>query len=242
MDKLDLKIIMPFYNEQENAPIVIHDWITEIRKLNITFRLIAYNDGSKDKTSEILEQLIMTYQELIPITKRNSGHGPTILKGYTGGLNTDWVFQTDSDNEMGPEHLHKLWNEREKYDFLIGHRDNRTGPITRKIISLISRMTVRLFYGSGVYDVNSPYRLMRYSFFKKHFKSIPRNTFAPNIIISGIACLYNARIKSFLIPHQQRQLGEVSIKKWKLLKASIKSFFQTISYRFTLEENDEIEQ
>lgn len=235
MSKLDLKIIMPIYNEELNVDNVISLWITEVKKLGINFKLYAYNDGSKDNTKEKLDTLKEKYPELTPIHKENSGHGPTILAGYTDRTPTEWVFQVDSDNEMSPEYFHLLWNEREKNDFLIGYRDNRSNPLPRKMISLISRATVHFLYGNSVYDVNSPYRLMRTSFFDKLFDKIPRNTFAPNVIISGLASYYEAKVKTFQIPHKERQLGEVSIKKWNLLKAAIHSFYQTIIFRYTLD-------
>lgn len=235
MEKLDLKIIMPVYNEALNIEKVANDWITELRKLNIKFMIFAYNDGSKDNTQEILDDLEKKYPELRAIRKKNSGHGPTILAGYKDRIAADWMFQVDSDDEMSPQFFHLLWNEREDYDFLIGYRSDRHSPLPRKIISFISRATVNILYGSGVYDVNSPYRLMRTSFFDQYIYYIPENTFAPNVIISGLSSLFEARIKSFDIPHKERQLGEVSIKQWNLLKAAMKSFYQTIMYRFTID-------
>ena len=234
MNKLDLKIVMPVYNEELNIEKVIVDWITELRKLKISFQLFAYNDGSKDATRDKLEQLKLNHPELVAIHKANSGHGPTLLTGYQDRTPTEWIFQVDSDDEMSPEYFHLLWNERKNYDFLIGYRTNRHSPLPRKIISFISRFTVTLLYGGSVYDVNSPYRLFKAEFFDKHIAKIPSDTFAPNVILAGLASHYNARCKSFDIPHSERKLGEVSIKKWKLLKAAMKSFYQTISYRFTL--------
>ncbi|OFZ23077.1 MAG: hypothetical protein A2202_08130 [Bdellovibrionales bacterium RIFOXYA1_FULL_36_14] len=235
MSKLDLKIVMPVYNEELNIEKVIVDWITELRKLKISFQLFAYNDGSKDATREKLEQLKLKHSELIAIHKENSGHGPTLLTGYQDRTPTEWIFQVDSDDEMSPEYFHLLWNERKNYDFLIGYRTNRHSPLPRKIISFISRFTVTLLYGGSVYDVNSPYRLFKAEFFDKLITKIPSDTFAPNVILSGLASHYHARCKSFDIPHSDRKLGEVSIKKWKLLKAAMKSFYQTILYRFTLD-------
>ncbi len=95
-------------------------------------------------------------------------------------------------------------------------------------------MTVRLFYGAGVYDVNTPYRLMRTELFKDYFVALPSDTMAPNIILSGIACLKKFRVYETSVDYNFRQTGEVSIKKFKLLKFSVRSFFQTISSSFHL--------
>ena len=118
------------------------------------------------------------------------------------------------------------------HDAVIGIRDGRQQPLPRKIISTVSRLVVRLFYGTGVTDVNCPFRLMRTDVLKQILTRIPENTFAPNVAISGFLALTKARVLNQPVPHSNRQTGEVSIKKWKLLKAVVKSFMQIIKIRF----------
>ncbi|MBQ4647445.1 MAG: glycosyltransferase family 2 protein [Candidatus Gastranaerophilales bacterium] len=232
MEKLAL--VMPVYNEEEAIENVIKIWCEELDKYELEYKIFAYNDGSKDKTSEILHGLEEKYANLKAIDKPNSGHGPTILQGYREcSKNYDWIFQIDSDNEMGPEGFYALWEKRSEYGYLVGIRDNRIQPFARKMISIVSRLTIKIFYGTkGPYDVNSPYRLMRSNLFERLYNAIPENTFAPNVIISGFVA--NKKIKFFEIPVEckLRTTGEVSIKKWKLLKAAFKSFKQTICFSF----------
>jgi hypothetical protein len=61
---------------------------------------------------------------------------------------------------------------------------------------------------------------------------IPDDTFAPNIIISGVAVRQKWALKIIDIPVQKRLTGEVSIKRLKLLRAVIRSFYQTVDYAF----------
>ncbi len=234
MDKL--AIVMPVYNEEGAIENVINIWCSELDKYEIEYTIFAYNDGSKDKTSEILHELEIQYPRLKCIDKKNSGHGSTILQGYRDASeNYDWIFQIDSDNEMGAEGFYSLWRKRNEYDYLVGIRDNRIQQLPRKIISIISRLTIKLFYGlNGPYDVNSPYRLMKSEVFKNLYSKIPSDTFAPNVIISGFVA--NKKLKFYETPVtcKLRTTGEVSIKKWKLLKAAIKSFKQTICFAHNL--------
>ncbi len=230
----DLTVVMPVYNEAEAIGPVLEKWTVMLDALNIHYRINAYNDGSKDATGEILAEISASSGGKVNgISKPNSGHGPTILRGYReAALNSDWVFQVDSDDEMGPESFPKLWAARENYDFLVGRRDGRCQPFARKIISFISRLCVRVFYGKGIWDVNTPYRLMRATLFQKYYDSIPKDTFAPNVILSGLAARHKLRMLEIPVPQRDRMTGEVSIKKWKLLKAAIKSFRQVVSYAF----------
>lgn len=229
---LELKIIIPVYNEVAAIQEVLNQWCSELSTLKIAFEIHVYNDGSKDNTLQILTSYVKNNPRVIIHDKLNSGHGPTILMGYRQNSDVDWLFHVDSDDEMGPDSFHLLWAERENFDFLIGQREGRNSPLPRKIISLFSRLAVKTFYGTGVWDVNSPYRLFRVNKFKKLFQIVPDDTFAPNVILSGLACLYRYKIKEIPVIHNERKTGIVSIRKWKLLKVAIKSFFQTISFRF----------
>lgn len=228
----DVAVVMPVYNEAECICDVLDDWTKELDRLAITYRLIVLNDGSKDNTAEVL----LKYRDnphIQIINKKNSGHGPTILQGYGIAVQSaQWVFQVDSDNEIKAKQFKKLWTEREKYDAVIGIRDGRQQPLSRKIISAVSRLVVRVFYGPGVTDVNCPFRLMRAEVLKQITQKIPPDTFAPNVAVSGFFALRKDRVLNQTIPHVNRQTGEVSIKKWKLLKAAIKSFEQVIQIRY----------
>ena len=229
----DVGVVMPVYNEAECISGVLDDWIRELDDLGLSYRLIVLNDGSKDSTAEVLS-LYRDNPKVNVINKKNSGHGPTILQGYQIAVQeAHWIFQVDSDNEMRAEHFKKVWNERENADAVIGIREGRHQPLPRKIVSLFSRLVVALFYGTGVTDVNCPFRLLRANVLKQILKQIPPDTFAPNVAISGFLILKKLRVKNIPIPHRGRQTGEVSIKKWRLLKAAMKSLLQIIRIRFT---------
>lgn len=228
----NLKIIIPVYNEEGAITEVISDWTSTLEKLKIDFLIYVFNDGSKDNTLEILQNLSKNNDKLIVIDKPNSGHGPTILKGYKENLDAEWLFQIDSDNELRANEFEKFWELRYDFDFLIGTRIHRDSPLPRIITTAISKLIVGFFYGNIVKDVNAPFRLMRSSKFRDDIVKIPNNTFAPNLIISGIANIRKLRIKQLTVTHHHRETGEVSIKKWKLFKAAFTSLLQTIAFRF----------
>jgi dolichol-phosphate mannosyltransferase len=229
----DVTIIVPVYNEQDCICEVIDDWKTTLESLRTGFHLLVLNDGSRDNTADRLA----AYQDdpaVTIINKENSGHGPTILTGYRmASKEAEWVFQVDSDNEMRAEHFTKLWNERSGCGAVFGIRSAREQALPRRIISFISRMAVNIFYGRGVQDVNCPFRLMRADILNQLIDRIPQDTFAPNVAIAGLFVLRGHPVKNIAVPHSNRQTGEVSIKKWRLFKAAVKSFAQTIRIRFS---------
>lgn len=127
MDKL--YIVVPAYNESENIENLINDWypVVEEHNGNRESRLVIVNDGSKDDTYERLQKLAKTRPLLLPLTKPNGGHGPTVLFGYRYALNqnADYIFQTDSDGQTNPSEFDEFWNNRNNYDAQFGNRTAR---------------------------------------------------------------------------------------------------------------------
>ena len=236
MKRPELAVVMPVYNEEGAIRNVIKKWTDELETLGVEFEIHAYNDGSKDRSLDVLRELAAQNARLVVHNKKNSGHGPTILQGYRESSDSQWIFQIDSDDEIGCESFQELWEKRNDFDFLIGSRIRPNQPLPRKIVSSFSRATVQMFYGKKVYDVNCPFRLMRCAVFKKYFRSLPENLFAPNVILSGIASMDNLRVCEIPVQQKERSTGEVSIKKFRLLRAALTSYRQTISQRFRLRE------
>ncbi|GAB1402021.1 glycosyltransferase family 2 protein [Elusimicrobiota bacterium] len=230
----ELAVVMPVYNEEGAISNVISKWISMLDTLNIDYNIFAYNDGSKDNTAFILKELSEKYSKLTVVNKENTGHGDTIRKAYIDTAQKyTWIFQIDSDDEMSPEGFKNLWQQKNNFDFLIGIRERTGQPLIRQVISAVSRITVKIFYGfSGPFDVNCPYRLMKSERFLKLFYKIPEKTFAPNVIISGYVAKEKIKFYQTEMDYKQRQTGIVSIRKLKLLKVSVISFIQTIKFRF----------
>ena len=224
----ELSIVMPVYNEAAVIAEVVTSWLREVERLGIDYELLAYDDGSRDDSGHVLERIGMEHTGLVVTRKTNSGHGPTILRGY-GEARGEWVFQVDSDDEMGAEHFAALWNLRDDFDLLVGRRHQRDSPAARRLITALSRATVWALFGRAVTDVNAPYRLMRRSSLTAMLDMIPAGTFAPNMIISGLAARRGLRVREVLVPHRGRRTGAVSIIKWRLWKGAACAFVQTLA-------------
>lgn len=227
----ELALVMPVYNEAACIEAVVSSWYTTLNELKINFCMFVINDGSQDGTASCLEKFT-GQPEIQVINKTNSGHGPTILMGYKLAVDkAEWVFQVDSDDEISPVYFSELWDKRANYPALFGIRTGRTQSIGRKIISSVSRATVRLLYGEGIKDVNIPFRLIRAPLLKRILTKIPTDTFAPNIVISGALIAAKVPIFNHPVQHEGRRTGTVSIVKWKLWKAAVHSLWQTVRCR-----------
>ena len=230
----ELAVIIPVYNEEEIIGKVLDAWSAELSRLEINYEIHVYNDGSKDNTLAILNAYRASNKRVVVHNKANSGHGPTVLRGYRENSDVEWIFQTDSDDEIGTESFQKLWEKRKGSDFLIGRRVERQSPLSRRFMTSAARIIVTFLYGKGIFDVNCPYRLMRGQLLKELISEIPPYLFAPNAILSGLVCMNNYRILEIPVVHSQRATGEVSIQKLKLLKAAARALWQTILFRFRI--------
>lgn len=229
--RLELAVVMPVFNESDCIARVVGSWLDTLESEGMSFRLLVLNDGSTDGTSSELEAF-KEDKRVEVIDKPNTGHGPTILMGYSKvvGL-ADWVFQCDSDDEISPAHFPILWRSRHQFDALFGVRTDRTQAASRRLVSSCANLTVRLLFGPGIRDANTPYRLIRSRLLVAVLDQIPPHTFAPNVIISGAIARSGARIMNHPVFWEHRRTGKTSIIRWKLFKCVMRAFWQTLRCR-----------
>jgi glycosyltransferase involved in cell wall biosynthesis len=175
--------------------------------------------------------LLELAQELPALTilhHENAGHGPTILRGYREARG-EWVFQTDGDGEMDTAGLATLWGRRAEFDFLLGRRDGRTSSIGRRLVTGVARVSVGLLYGSGIHDVNAPFRLVRREWLQETVADLPADLFAPNVILSGLAVRSGLRILEIPVRFAVRRKDGGSLVSFRILSPAARSLAQTVS-------------
>jgi len=217
----ELMLVMPIYNEQDNIAKVINDWTAELCRLQIRFEFLALNDGSKDKTAEVLAEMEKAHPGvLIPVNKQNSGHGRTCRFGYETAIRrgASWVLQIDSDGQCLPEYFSELWNKREGADCVFGERATRGDGFTRVWISKACRLFTSLLAGIDLRDANVPYRLIRVPFLEKALQSIPEDFDMQNVALTlSLKRNPSARWSYVPIHFPDRQGGTNSINLKRIL-------------------------
>lgn len=236
---LDLAIVMPAYNEEEVIEEVVAKWTGLLKKEfhEHPAKLIVVNDGSRDRTGEILQELAKTNEYLVAVDQPNGGHGNAVVHAYRKALELDaeYVFQTDSDDQFETDDLLLLWVKRHESPFILGYRKIRYDAPIRLIITRIVRLVLLVFYGTRIKDSNIPFRLIKGSYLKKLLDELPEPLpFAPNIFLSVMARKAGSKLLNIPVKHKDRHTGEVSIRKMKLLMVCWTSFKELLRFRIEL--------
>lgn len=228
-----LYIVIPAYNEEDNIEQVVNDWYPIIERVGNGSRLVVVDDGSKDSTYKLLQQIALTKERLIVLTKANGGHGSTILYGYKYALvnNADYIFQTDSDGQTSADEFEAFWVEREKYSMVIGHRNHREDGMARIFVTKTLRIILLGIFGVNVLDANTPFRLMKRDPLDKVLKIIPEGYNLPNVIIPVAFKIWGEKIKYLPITFRARQGGTNSINIPKIIKIGVQAIVDFVNIK-----------
>src|SRR5215470_8678735 len=153
---------MPAYNEEAGIEDAVKEVQDEILKLVPDGELIVVNDGSRDRTSEILHRLSASDPRVKVIDKPNSGHGPSVVVGLEQARG-EYVFLLDSDRQIPLDCFARLWEAARQCDGAFGMRSNRQDPRFRLFLSTVIRLSVRVLFGVDTVDTNIPCKLFRRS-------------------------------------------------------------------------------
>jgi glycosyltransferase involved in cell wall biosynthesis len=221
---LELQVVLPVYNEQSNIGTVIDQWCAQLDACSIRYSILAVDDGSTDETASVLQALHEKWgSRLELIRQKNSGHGPTILKGYRLAIErqSPWIFQIDSDGQCDPRYFPQFWEAREGHDFISGCRIHREDGFGRVVISAVLRGVVFLISGVNCRDVNAPYRLMRTAAIAPLVETIPPACFFANAGLSVLALRAGLRFAMIPIVFRARLGGRTTVSYRKMGKHAV---------------------
>lgn len=233
----ELCIAMPAYNEEGCIEQVVRGWCSLFEKNGVRRgRLIVVNDGSKDRTGEILDGLTKQELPLLVVHQTNSGHGAALRRAYDTALEhqPEYVFQVDSDDQFEVDDFFLLWEKRKESKFILGRRAVRHDSLHRLVITRILKYLNVIVFGKFIPDANIPFRLIEGEYLRQCLEKIPYGVFAPNIFLSVLAARDGQKLFSLPVRHKDRMTGTVSIVKWRLIKACARTARELVEFRRSL--------
>jgi dolichol-phosphate mannosyltransferase len=227
------------YNEEAGAETCVRAVCEELRKLPNCSTLVAVNDGSKDKTGEILTNLSASEPRLTIVNcGRNSGYGAALRSGLEQAAKNEYeyVLFMDSDLTNDPRDIPRFVAKMEEsFDVIKATRYSHGGevsgvPFYRVAISALGNRLSRLLYGLPVHDCTNGFRaskvrlLMQMKLNEKRFPIIMEELYWSKFLAKTFAevpvVLTNRRI-------EQRPTSFSYSPKifWDYLKYPVRAFF-----------------
>lgn len=152
---------MPAYNEEANIEAVLEETRDFLKNAGVDFEIVVVNDGSRDRTAEMLKSWQKKCPQLVVISHaRNKGYGAAVSKGLQAARG-DLIFFTDSDRQFDIRELIIFLDQIPRYDFVVGYRRVRHDPLGRVMLANVFRLLSRLLFSIKVRDVNCAFKLFQ---------------------------------------------------------------------------------
>jgi glycosyltransferase involved in cell wall biosynthesis len=204
---MDISVIVPLYNEDESLP-KLFEWIERVMNENkFTYEVIFVNDGSTDKSWDVIESLQKQSKNVRGIKFRhNYGKSPALYCGFRAAQG-DVVITMDADLQDSPDEIPGLFSmiKDENLDLVSGWKKKRyDSKLTKNLPSKIYNATARKVTGLQLHDMNCGLKAYR-------------NEVIKNIEVYGEMHRYipylakNAgftNIGEKVVEHRKRQFGE----------------------------------
>ncbi len=155
-----LSVFFPAYNDEKTIGKLVEDAFDILPKIANNFEVIVVNDGSSDKTSDVLKNLSKKYKEFRYLDhKVNQGYGGALKSGFKAAR-LDYIFYTDGDGQYDVKELPTLVEKmNDGIDLVNGYKIKRQDPLFRIITGELYSLWVRILLGIRFADVDCDFRL-----------------------------------------------------------------------------------
>ncbi len=239
-------VIIPTYNEKENITRIIEAVIA----LPSGFDALVVDDGSPDKTADIVKSMIPLFPNRIHLIERSGklGLGTAYITGFKWGIanNYDFIFEMDADFSHNPKDLERLLHacEIENYDLSVGSRYIKGGklenwPFDRIMLSYGASLYVRLITWMPIKDPTAGFVCYKSEVLKKiNLDKIKFVGYAFQIEMKFAAYTLGYKIKEVPITFIDRIEGSSKMSKniikeaiLGVLQMKFNNFFNTYAIR-----------
>ena len=154
--RLDISVVVPLFNEEESLPELVA-WIDRVaHENNLSYEVIMVNDGSTDRSWEVVKELSAKYPAVKGISfMRNYGKSAALYSGFELASG-EVVFTMDADLQDSPDEIPAMRRMilEEGYDLVSGWKRKRYDPIGKRWPSKFFNLTARIMSGIRLHDFN----------------------------------------------------------------------------------------
>lgn len=202
--RLKLSAVVPFYNEGENILGVLGELRVALDGLNLTYQVLAVDDGSADDTGLRLQQVARSWPQLCVLSHvKNSGQAAALWTAFqkaTGEL----VAVLDGDGQNDPSALQAMISHLRvtNADMVAGVRAKRKDSLLRKMMSRTANNVRQVFLKDGVSDSGCALKVMRREVCGAFIPLRTLYSFMP-----ALAVVAGYKVVEMAVPHRERTAG-----------------------------------
>ncbi|MDD2901462.1 MAG: glycosyltransferase [Syntrophales bacterium] len=213
-----ISIIIPVFNEEENLEELGERLVRTLTAMDRLFEIILVDDGSSDRSWEILTQLHRQHPQNIRALQfhRNFGQHQAIFAGFQAARGRVMVT-LDADLQNPPEEIPKLVAKIEEgFDTVGGWRENRQDSIFRKFPSFLINQVMSRVTGVKLRDYGCMLRAYRREVVDSINQCHETSSFIP-----ALANLFSRRVAEIPVGHAERERGYSKYSLLKLLRLNV---------------------
>lgn len=208
-----LSILIPVYNEEQNV-LRLYLKIKQILKYyKETYEIIFVDDGSKDRTSKILEELSYRDEAVKTIVfRRNFGKSAALSAGFSHAKG-EIIITMDGDLQDDPNEIPRFIKALRNYDMVSGWKFKRKDPITKTLPSLLFNNLTSVITGIKMHDFNCGFKAYRKKVVKdlKIYGEMHR-------YIPALAHWKGYKVGEIPVKHHARKFGKSKYGAGRLIK------------------------
>lgn len=157
----ELSIFFPFWNEEKNVRSVVENAIPIAKNIAKDWEILIIDDGSKDKTPQIGQELSKKHKNVRVISHLpNRGYGAALKEGFANAKYKYIVF-TDGDRQFDFSEVTKLIDGLSGADIVIGFRKKRRDSFSRHLLMNLLKIWDFIFFRFYFKDIDCGFKLFR---------------------------------------------------------------------------------
>jgi glycosyltransferase involved in cell wall biosynthesis len=224
-----LSYFFPAHDEEANIEGLVAEALDSLPGIAETFEVIAVNDGSRDRTQALADELTAAHPGVVRAVHHptNLGYGAALRSGFAASR-YELVAFTDGDRQFRVEDVGRL-TERlaatDHPDVVVGYRIRRADPLVRTLYARAYRLANRIFFGLRVTDVDCACKVFRREALEDIHVESDGAFFSAELLIKLRAA--GRSVVEVGVPHYPRTAGSPTGAKPQVIGRAVRDFWRT---------------
>jgi len=221
-----LSVCMPAYNEEENIAEMVSAVLDVMEPRFEDIEIVVTNDGSKDGTGQVLDELAQRIPRLQPVHHQvNQGYGAAVFTALSNA-SKDMIFFTDSDRQFVLEEIDQLLAKVDEADMIVGYRAPRRDPFMRVLFGFGWSSLVTLLFGYTARDIDCAFKLFPRRLFEKVGPTITSRgaTFTAEFLVRTKRAGFT--FAEVPVSHLPRVAGSQTGARWDVISRAFRELWQ----------------